>query len=155
MEITFGSLQALILINMALQGNLKIGGKTYGIVECEYEFVQTVDETGKPTSRTMGGQITFVMPATSDDDLFFYRWMMSKTEVKSGIFRFRIYSHENKISYKSVEFMNAYCVRLRDFFNDHDSKLMYTTITISAEVIRVGSLDSVVHFNEWGGSYGG
>ena len=77
---------------MALQGSLKIGGRTYGIVECEYEFVQTIDDTGKPTSRPMGGQITFVMPATSDDDVFFYKWMVHKTEVKSGIFRFCVYS---------------------------------------------------------------
>lgn len=136
---------------MALQGSLKIGGRTYGVVECEYEFTQAVDDTGKPTSRPMGGQITFVMPSTSDDDVFFYKWMVHKTEVKSGVFRFCVYTNKNKRSYKSVEFMNAYCIRLKDYFNDHDSKLMYTTVTISAEAIRVGSLDSALIVNEWGG----
>lgn len=142
---------------MALQGSLRIGGvggKTYGVVECEYEFTQSIDETGKPTSRPMGGQITFVMPSTSDDDVFFYKWMVHKTEVKSGIFRFCVYSNNNKLSYKTVEFMNAYCIRLKDYFNDHDSKLMYTTVTISAEAIRVGSLDSAMIINEWGGVLG-
>ena len=139
---------------MALQGNLMIEGNTYGIVECEYEFSQAVDDTGKPTSRPMGGQITFVTPSTSDDDVFFYKWMVHKTEVKSGIFRFTVYSNNNKISYKTVEFVNAYCIRLKDYFNDHDSKLMYTTITISAEAIRVGSLDSAMIINEWGGILG-
>ena len=139
---------------MALQGNLMIEGNTYGIVECEYEFSQAVDDTGKPTSRPMGGQITFVMPSTSDDDIFFYKWMVHKTEVKSGIFRFTVYSNNNKISYKTVEFVNAYCIRLKDYFNDHDSKLMYTTITISAEAIRVGSLDSAMIINEQGGILG-
>ena len=31
---------------MALQGSLKIGGRTYGVVECEYEFTQAVEDTG-------------------------------------------------------------------------------------------------------------
>lgn len=139
---------------MALHGSLNIAGKTYGVVECEYEFSQTVDSTGKPTSRPMGGLITFTMPATSDEDVFFYKWMVHKTEVHSGLFRFCVYTHQNKRSYKSVEFMNAYCIRLKDVFNDHDSKLMYTKVTISAEAIRIGSLDSAMIINEWGGVLG-
>lgn len=139
---------------MALQGSLFINGTTYGVVECEYEFKQAIDDTGKPTSRPMGGQIKFVMPATSDDDVFFYKWMVHKTEVKSGIFRFCIYSSNNKRSFKTVEFINAYCIGLKDYFNDHDSKLMYTTVTISAEAIRIGSLDSAMIINEWGGILG-
>lgn len=134
---------------MALQGKLKIGGQTYGVVECAYDFRQQVDDTGKPVSRPQGGQITFVMPSTSDDDLFFYKWMFNKTEVKSGIFRFVVYTSNNKRSYKSVEFLNAYCIALKDYFNDNDSKLMYTTVTISAEIIRVGAVDGALFTNEW------
>lgn len=89
------------------------------------------------------------MPATSDDDLFFYRWMFDKTQVNSGIFRFRIYSNDNKAVYKSVAFGNAYCVGLKDYFNDNDSKLMYTTITLSAEIIRIGSAQSATFNREW------
>ena len=137
---------------MALQGNIKIGGKTYGIVECEYEFTQMTDDTGKPTSRPIGGVIKFVMPSTSDDDVFFYKWMIHKTEKKSGIFKFCVYSNNNKQSYKTIQFFNAYCIGLKDYFNDNDSKLMYTTITISAEVIRIGIVDSVMLINEWGGT---
>ena len=134
---------------MALQGELKIGGRTYGVVECTYEFNQSVDDTGKPVTRPKGGQITFVMPSTSDDDLFFYKWMFNKTEVKAGIFRFVVYSKSNKRSFKTVEFANAYCISLKDYFNDNDSKLMYTTVTVSAEVIRIGTLDSAMFTNEW------
>lgn len=134
---------------MALQGCLKIGGREYGVVECAYDFSQSIDETGKPTSRPQGGSITFVMPATSDDDLFFYKWMFNKAEVKSGKFRFCVFTNSNKPSYKSVEFINAYCVGLKDYFNDNDSKLMYTTVTLSAEIIRIGSLDTAVFTNEW------
>lgn len=141
---------------MALQGRLKImGGEKYGVVECEYEFRQAIDDTGKPTSRPAGGIIKFVIPATSDDDVFFYKWMVHKTEVHSGTFMFCVYSSHNKRSYKTVEFMNAYCIGLRDYFNDNDSKLMYTSITISAEVIRVGKVNGAMIINEWGGTMQG
>ena len=89
------------------------------------------------------------MPATSDDDLFFYKWMFNKTEVKSGYFRFVVYSKSNNRSFKTVEFTNAYCVSLKDYFNNNDSKLMYTTVTISAMLIRIGAMDGAAFFNEW------
>lgn len=132
---------------MALQGKLAIGQREYGIVECEYEFSQQVDDTGKPVTRPHGGTITFVMPSTDDDDLFFYKWMFNKTEVENGVFTFVVYSHDNKLSYKTVKFENAYCIGLRDFFNDNDSRLMYSTITISAEKITIGG--GARFSNEW------
>lgn len=134
---------------MALQGQLHIGGHTYGVVECSYDFSQSIDETGKPTSRPKGGNITFVIPATSDDDLFFYHWMFNKTQVYNGTFKFCVYTTQNKQSYKTVSFINAFCVNLSDYFNDKDSKLMYTTITISAEIINIGTLDVATFTNEW------
>lgn len=81
--------------------------------------------------------------------MFFYNWMFHKSEVKSGILRFCLYSNENKRSYKTVSFANAYCIGLRDYFNDHDSKLMYTTIKISAQAIMVGSANSAIFTNAW------
>ncbi|MCD8203198.1 MAG: hypothetical protein LUD48_06130 [Prevotella sp.] len=136
---------------MALQGRVKIQGREYGVVECEYEFSQSVDDTGKPTTRTQGGTIKFVMPTTSDDDQFFYKWMFDKTAVYSGTFRFCVFSNDNRRKYKTVEFTNAYCIGLKDNFCDNDSKLMYTTIKLSAEVIRVGTgvMDSAIFTNDW------
>lgn len=135
---------------MALQGKLHIlGGKEYGVVECAYEFHQSVDDTGKPISRTQGGTITFVTPATSDEDVFFYKWMFNKTQVQSGYFKFIVYANDNKQSYKTLEFTNAYCIDLKDYFNDNDSKLMYTTVTISAQIISIGTLDTAIFTNEW------
>lgn len=134
---------------MALHGSLKIGGRTYGVVECEYEFTQATDETGKPTSRPKGGVITLVIPSTNDDDMFFYNWMFHKSEVKAGVIRFCLYSTDNKPSFKTVSFVGAYCIGLKDYFNDHDEKLMYTTIKISAQAIMIGSINSSTFTNAW------
>lgn len=134
---------------MALQGQLKINRRTYGVIECSYDFSQSVDETGKPTSRPQGGTITFVIPSTSDDDLFFYNWMFNKTRVYNGTFKFCVYTTRNQQNYKTVSFKNAYCINLRDYFNDSDSKLMYTTVTISAESISIGQSGEATLNNEW------
>ena len=75
--------------------------------------------------------------------------MFSKTQVYSGVLKFVVYSQKNKRSYKTVNFKNAYCVSLRDYFNDSDSKLMYTTITLAAEIINVGENDIAEFNNNW------
>lgn len=136
---------------MALRGRLEVAGKKYEIIECEYEFRQTMDDTGKPTSRTTGGIIRFVTPTKSDDDQFFHKWMFDKYAVFSGTFRFVVYSQGKNVRHKTVEFKNAYCVGLKDYFNDNDNKLMYTTIMLSAESMKIGTgfMDSAVFSNEW------
>ena len=135
---------------MAHQGSLTIkGGNTYNVVECAYEFHQAIDETGKPVSRTQGGTITIVIPASSDEDTFFYKWMFNKTKVYDGTLKFAVYANGDKPSEKTVDFFNAYCIDLKDYFNNNDSKLMYSTITISAEKIRIGEDDNVIFTNEW------
>jgi hypothetical protein len=143
---------------MALQGKLKIasipgaaGGflgakEDYGIIECAYEFNQSYDETGKPTSRPRGGTITFVMPTPEEGIPFFYNWMFNKSEMHDGTFTFFVYAKNNRKCVKYVSFMNAYCVSLREYFNDNDSRLMYTTVTISAEKI---SISGAVFDNAW------
>ena len=143
---------------MALQGKLKIssmpggiGGflgskEDYGIIECAYEFNQSIDETGKPTSRPRGGTITFVMPTAEDGDAFFYNWMFNKSETHNGTFTFYVYAKNNRRCVKHISFVNAYCVSLKEYFNDNDSRLMYTTVTISAEIITISG---AVFNNEW------
>ena len=130
-------------------GTLKIGNRTFMIVDCTYKFTQTVDTTGKPSSRPRGGAITFIMPSLSDESMFFYRWMFSKTEVQSGYFKFMVYTTNNKKRYKTLCFKNAYCTELQEHFNDNDHLLMRTTVTISAEKITMGSNDTAEYDNEW------
>lgn len=134
---------------MAIQGTLTVNGKTYEVDRCEYSFVQMTDSTGKPSSRTQGGRITFLIPSPSDDDTFFYQWMFQKTELHSGSFKFCVYSNSNKPSYKTVSFDGAYCVALNDSFDDRDGKLMTCTVTICAKSIKIGASQTEFK-NEWG-----
>lgn len=136
---------------MALQGYISVNGKKYGIVEAEYSFTQGTDESGRPESVVQGGEIKIVMPTTSDDDQFFYRWMFHDSQVYSGMLKFTIYSHDNRKVSKTVGFINAYCVSLRDYFSNNDSKLMYTTVTLRAQhiVVGYGGSDPSVYSNVW------
>ena len=135
--------------NDAFHGKVVINNKKYGVVECSYEFSQGCDTTGKPSARPRGGRLTFTMPSQSDDDVFFYRWMFDKTQVYDGYLKFVVWARQNKRCFKTVSFKNAYCVNLRDYFNDSDSKLMYTTITLAAEIINVGENDIAEFNNNW------
>ena len=145
-------------IFMALQGKLRIASvlgsatgflrskEDYGIIECAYEFNQSIDDTGKPTSRPRGGTITFVMPTAEDGDPFFYNWMFNKSEMHSGEFTFYVYAKNNRRCVKHIRFADAYCVSLKEYFNDNDSRLMYTTVTISAKTIVISG---ATFDNEW------
>ena len=141
----------VLIFNMALQGQVEIEGRKYGILSCSYSFSQDSDNTGVPTSRIRGGEIRFTMPSTSDDDLFFYNWMFSKTKVFSGTFKFCVYTNDNHMRYKTVTFVNAFCSGLNDEFDNNNSKLMLTSVTIKAEIIKIGNkfIQGTYFSNKW------
>ena len=123
----------------AFHGKIEIDGKKYGIVECWYEITQGTDTTGKPSGKPNWSKIVFTMPATSNDDTFFYDWMAKKTETHDGMLTFVVWSRQNKRVFKNLRFKDAYCVGIKDYFNDNDSKLMYSTITIACDTMIFGA----------------
>lgn len=135
---------------MAFEAKLTIHDKTYDLVECEYEFYQSVDEGGRPSSRTQCGLIKFVMPAPGDDDLFFYKWMFDKTKTQSGSIKMILSTDKQVQKYKTLHFINGYLVNLYEYFNNNNSLLVRTKITISAEIMGFGVTGTEAVFrNEW------
>ncbi len=135
----------------AVEGKLTIGSRSYEVYECDYEFTQALDQTGKPTTRTRGGQINLVLRTTGDDDILFYEWMFRKSETKSGEIEIILSGEGEKKVTKSVHFADAFCVKLKDCF-DSDSKnavRMTTKVTLSAEKIHVGGYLGAVYSNDW------
>jgi len=134
---------------MALSGSLKLEGlgAEYNVLECEYEFNQSVDSNGKPCAYPRGGFITFTILAPSEEDNLFHEWMMSKADVKGGTFTFPVTvgkEHKKKI----VRFKYAYCIRLYEYFNNQSEMQMIMKITLSAAVISFGNLKVVYNNNE-------
>lgn len=139
---------------MAFEAKLTIndgGGKTYDLVECEYEFFQSLDESGKPSSRPQSGLIKFVMPAQDDSDLFFYNWMFSRADTHSGSIEMLVTTDENKKNYLHMEFSNAYMINMYQYFNNNNSLLVRTKVTLSAMSITFGGAAGVTEsfVNDW------
>ena len=114
---------------MALTGTLVIENKEYIILECEYEFTQAVDHTGRPTDRTRGGLINIVIAAPGNDNLILHEWMRDKDAVKDGTINLTVNS-DNVDKPKTIAFKDAYCVRLYEYFNSNNSLQMYLKLSI-------------------------
>ncbi|MBQ6155817.1 MAG: hypothetical protein IJK22_04365 [Bacteroidales bacterium] len=122
---------------MALTGTLVIENKEYIILECEYEFTQAVDHTGRPTDRTRGGLINVVIAAPGNDNLVLHEWMRDKDAVKDGTINLTINS-DNVDKPKTIQFKDAYCVRLYEYFNSNNSVQMYLKLSIMAGTVIFG-----------------
>lgn len=122
---------------MALTGTLVIENKEYIILECEYEFTQAVDHTGRPTDRTRGGLINVVIAAPGNDNLVLHEWMRDKDAVKDGTINLTINS-DNVDKPKTIQFKDAYCVRLYEYFNNNNSVQMYLKLSIMAGTVIFG-----------------
>lgn len=122
-------------------------GKKYELVECEYEFYQSLDESGKPASRPQSGLIKFVMPAQDDNDLFFYNWMFNRADTHNGTIEMLLSTDDNKKNYLHLYFEDAYMVNMYQYFNNNNSLLVRTKVTLSARKFTFGQQGSFE--NDW------
>lgn len=122
-------------------------GKRYELVECEYEFYQSLDESSKPSSRPQSGLIKFVMPAQGDDDLFFYNWMFNRAETHNGTIEMLLSTDDNQKKYLHLYFEDAYMVNMYQYFNNSNSLLVRTKVTLSARKFTFGG--SANFENDW------
>lgn len=128
---------------MAMTGTLKIESNEYEVLECEYEFTQAVDHTGRPTDRTRGGLINLVTYAPDDSDTMLHEWMRDKDTIKDGTISLTI-NTSNVNSKKTIKFKDAYCVRLYEYFNNNNSVQMYLKLSIMAGSVTFGNCEFVM-----------
>lgn len=121
----------------------------YELLECEYEFYQSLDESSKPSSRPQSGLIKFVMPAQGDDDMFFYNWMFNRAETHDGTIEMLISTDDNKKKYLHLYFQDAYMVNMYQYFNNSNSLLVRTKVTLSARKFTFGNSTPAEFENEW------
>lgn len=133
---------------MAHQALLKLEGKEYQIIECEYEFIQPIKENGQPSGHPSGGLIHFTVVSPDNNDLFLHDWMQGAIEHKDGQIIFSVIN-EAKLSTKTLKFKRAYCIRLYEYFNAHNGEIqMLTKITISAAEVAFGESGNIVFKND-------
>ena len=102
------------------------------VLECDFGFTQSADNTGKPTGRPLINNINLVVETSADTQIT--DWMVSFGASKKG----KIEINLNNNVKKTIEFANAYCVQYHESFNSHGGDTpMFISFTISPEEITI------------------
>ena len=89
---------------MSFLAKLVIDGQEYNVLHCTYNFEQSMDSTGKPSGKPLGGQIMITLESQGKFDLF--HWMASPDQTKDGSIIF--YKRDAMSQLQRVEFTKAY-----------------------------------------------
>ena len=126
---------------MALKAVMAIEGvdTQFSVVECEYSMNQKVNpNNGLPEYGLNASQIvvTIVTPGKGRP---LYEWMMDEFHFLNGIIRLVTNVNSHHPAYRHVWFENAKCVGLYEYFNNHNSVMMTTRLTI--QPAKMGFVD--------------
>lgn len=127
---------------MSFHAKLKVGGKEYNVLNCNYQLNQETDPTGRPSSITRGGKIKLTVESTADTTLS--DWMFNNFERKDGSIVFL--KRDTDATSKELKFEEGYLVNYMENFDSTGKNPMVESITISARVIGIGNGE---HINEW------
>ena len=112
-------------------------GKSYRILDLDFDTYVETDDLGRPASRVRGARIicTIVTPKSSDTDL--YEWL-STGVMKNGYILFTPENYRSS-SYsvgRVSDFENAYCINIREYFNCSSTGQMCLQFTIQPGIVR-------------------
>jgi len=110
------------------------------ILECDFNFSQDIDDTGKPSAKPTGGQINITVEST--DKGIITEWMFAKMGYKNGKIVFPLRNGKKK----ELKFEDGVCVSYHESFNSMDNTAMVLRFTISANKIF---LDNQTFSNDW------
>jgi len=118
---------------MSFLSKLTIDDESMNVLKCSFSFEQGADNTGRPSQRPKGGQISILIESTNKTD--FLEWMISPNMVKSGEIIF--YKRDNLSSLKTIVFKDAYCLKYLEDFDSVSDEPLKTSLVISAKEITV------------------
>ena len=126
---------------MALKAKMRIEGvdTLFDVVECEYSMHQNVNSSnGLPQYGLEASQIlvTIISPAKERP---LYNWMMDEFNFLNGVIRLVTNVNSRTPAYRHVWFENAKCVGLYEYFNNQNSVMMTTRLTI--QPAKMGFVD--------------
>lgn len=120
---------------MSFLAKLELDNQVFNVLEFNVNFTQNVDNNGKPSNKTKGGQIRLLIETTQTD--LFSDWMVSFTSVKDGKIIF--YRRDAMSTMKNVSFSKGYCISLQKSFNNVGTIPMTTEILITSNEIKLGN----------------
>lgn len=127
---------------MSFKAKLKVAGKEFNILACNYDLHQEVDATGRPSSVTRGGRINVTIEANGESD--FFEWMTNNFERKDGSIVF--VKRDTDATLNELNWKEGYLVKYKENFDSVGQNPLIESFTISAREISMGSGE---HVNEW------
>ncbi len=123
---------------MALKATLHINGypSTFNIVECEYNITQAVNLDGVPCAGVAVGKIivTIVSPEKA---YFLQKWMLDDFKQCDGYIEMDVnYNRLSRNASRIIEFKDAFCIGLYEYFNNQNSDMTTMRLTIYASYIQ-------------------
>lgn len=127
---------------MSFLAKLTIEGEETNILECSYDFNQSIGHDGRPTELPRAGLIHLLLESTGNTDIL--AWMVLPHTFKDGEIVF--YNRDSMSSNKTLTFHDAICVSYQEAFNAEDTLPMKTRISITARAIDI---NDVSYENSW------
>jgi len=127
---------------MSFKAILKMDGKEYRVLSCNYSLNQQVDVTGRPSSVVRGGIVNLVTESTDDTSLF--EWMCDSYLKKDATITFNKRDENAKL--KELHLVEAYMISYEESFDDSGAGAMIQSFSLSSRNIKMGDGE---HENEW------
>lgn len=105
---------------------------SYELTDCNFKFMQGVDENGKPQTDVYSGTIEMTYPNLPANDMLSWA-MKSKTSHDGTIV---ICDMDDK-PLEKLYFENAFCVGLYISYNQQGTGYVQTKISLHAEIMRI------------------
>jgi hypothetical protein len=120
---------------MSLAAVLKVDGKEFKILSCNFGFSQDADNRGMVASRVRAGMINLTIPHVNDTILI--NWMLGFDTRKNGEIIFSGYS--DRVTRQTLIFEDAVLIGYHESFSEPlDSTI---SLTISCRKITVLNVD--------------
>ncbi len=115
----------------------------YTVIECDYEFTQEIDKSGKPCAMPKCGLINVLIETRADPAMI--QWMLGAGNIRSGQINF-YYDDSLAKKLKTLSFQQAVCVKLHEKFANYGEFPMTTYISFVAKEVAV---DGAEHIAQW------
>ncbi|WP_149274984.1 type VI secretion system tube protein TssD [Pareuzebyella sediminis] len=127
---------------MSFLATLTIEDEVTNVLECSFDFTQSIGHDGRPEGMPRAGLIHLLLEATGNTDIL--AWMVMPNTFKDGEIVF--YNRDSMSSNKTLTFNDGICVSYHEEFNANDTHPMKTRISISA---RAMDINDVSYENQW------
>jgi hypothetical protein len=130
---------------MSFKAELKFNDSknVYTVIDCDYEFTQDTDSSGKPCGITKFGRISVTVETISDPVLI--KWTLGSANIRSGSITF-FKDDSGKAKLKSLNFKQAVCVYLHERFTSYGENPMITELAFVAQEV---SIDGEDYESQW------